>query len=83
MAKDVIQIVEMSRHFLYLPLYYAKLHNFFGRLPPDVQIEIVSPLEATDAAASLSSQSRNPNRHDCAMAPYSFNTRFQRSVAAG
>jgi len=48
---EKIQIVEMANHFLYLPLYYAQHHKFFGYLPPQYDLEIIQAQPSTDRAA--------------------------------
>jgi hypothetical protein len=46
-----IQIVVMDRHFLYLPLYYAKNKSFFGFIPDHYEIEIIVSADHTDESA--------------------------------
>src|SRR5690348_14446824 len=51
MAERSIHILQMGKHFLYLPIYYAHRRAFFGYLPPNVEVVIDEPLaEHTDAA---------------------------------
>ena len=46
-----MQIVVMDKHFLYLPLYYAKSKNFFGFVPGNYELEIVLSADHTDESA--------------------------------
>lgn len=46
-----IKIVVMDKHFLYLPLYYAKYRNFFGFVPRNYELEIVLSAGHTDESA--------------------------------
>lgn len=50
-SKEVIEIVQMHQHFLYLPLYYARHCNFFGLLPKRYEIRFRDSLEKTDQSA--------------------------------
>ena len=46
-----ITIVQMARHFLYLPLYYAHSADFFGFLPPGYKVDVVDAPKKTDVSA--------------------------------
>lgn len=50
MSRRRIRIVEMGKHFLYLPVYFAEHKNFFGLLPDDVHVEIERCEAGTDEA---------------------------------
>lgn len=50
-ATRKIQIIQMAEHFLYLPIYYAKAKNFFGKIPPQYSVEVVSARPKTDEQA--------------------------------
>jgi len=46
-----IHILQMGKHFLYLPIYYAAHKHFFGFLPTGVEVVIDEPIvEHTDSA---------------------------------
>jgi hypothetical protein len=46
-----VEIVQMGRHFLYLPLYYARHNDFFGYIPSEYNIDIVHAWPPTDQRA--------------------------------
>lgn len=51
MPKRTIRIIQMEKHFLYLPIYYAIQEKFFGFLPSDIEVVIDDPVaERTDVA---------------------------------
>lgn len=43
-ANRSIHILQMGKHFLYLPIYYAAHNNFFGFLPAGVEVVIDEPV---------------------------------------
>jgi len=45
-----LHLVQMEKHFLYLPLYYARAKNFFGYLHGH-ELKIVDSFEKTDESA--------------------------------
>jgi len=42
------EIIQMDKHFLYLPYYYASENNFFGYLPRDAKMSIRTSPVKTD-----------------------------------
>ena len=48
MQRKRIRILQMGKHFLYLPVYFARENNFFGLLPANVHVEIETADKRTD-----------------------------------
>lgn len=68
MERKHIHILQMGKHFLYLPLYYARARNFFGFLPPDVSVEIDLSDPQTDQGAFQQMMDESPRNRDKVMA---------------
>lgn len=69
MADRSVHILQMGKHFLYLPIYYARHRAFFGYLPPNVEVVIDEPLaEHTDAAVYDQLMDESPDYRDAVMA---------------
>ena len=69
MAERSIHILQMGKHFLYLPIYYAHHRAFFGYLPPNVEVVIDAPLaEHTDIAVYDQLMDESPDYRDSVMA---------------
>ncbi|MFA5265693.1 MAG: hypothetical protein WC378_17880 [Opitutaceae bacterium] len=50
MPRRRVHILQMGKHFLYLPLYFARQNQFFGFLPDDVHVEIDTCEAGSDEA---------------------------------
>jgi hypothetical protein len=68
MARRSIHILEMSKHFLYLPIYYAHDQDFFGFLPSDIAIVIEPCEDRTDNATYDQMMDSTPRYRDYEMA---------------
>ncbi len=68
MARKHIRILQMGKHFLYLPLYFARENNFFGFLPEDVNIEIDLSDPQTDSGAFEQLMDTSPRNRAYVMA---------------
>jgi len=68
MTRRSIHILEMSKHFLYLPIYYAHDQGFFGFLPSDIAI-VIEPCDGhTDDATYDQMMDSTPRYRDYEMA---------------
>ena len=43
-----IQVVQLDKYFLYLPIYFARHKHWFGYLPRSVDVRFVNALSSTD-----------------------------------
>jgi hypothetical protein len=68
MAAKSIHLLEMEKHFLYLPLYFAKSQRFFGYLPKDIQVEIDPCDDHTDKSTYAQMMSDSSDYRDIVMA---------------
>jgi hypothetical protein len=69
MNERTIHILQMEKHFLYLPFYYAVDKNFFGYLPDGINVTIGEPdSEHTDDAAYDQMMSESKDFRDFNMA---------------
>lgn len=69
MSSTTLHILQMGKHFLYLPIYYAERHNFFGFLPAGVSVVIDPPLyKHTDVATYDQMMDDSPAYRDFVMA---------------
>jgi hypothetical protein len=63
-----IHILQMDKHFLYLPIYFAERHEFFGFLPAGTKVVIDSCDKHTDIATYDQMMDEAPRYRDFAMA---------------
>lgn len=69
MPERSIHVLQMGKHFLYLPMYYAQRHAFFGYLPLGVEVVIDEPIvEHTDIAVYNQMMDESPDYRDSVMA---------------
>ena len=68
MPRRRIRLVEMGKHFLYLPIYFAAHKKFFGLLPDDVHVEIERCEAGTDEATYLQMMDQSAEFHDDVLA---------------
>src|SRR5687767_2880093 len=67
-AERKVHILQMGKHFVYLPLYYAHSRGFFGHLKEPVSIVIDEPLPPyTDTATFDHVMDRSPRHRDFVM----------------
>src|ERR1700682_4308360 len=60
MTTRSIHILQMDKHFLYLPIYFAEDRNFFGFLPKEVKVVIDSSDKHTDISTYDQMMDRSP-----------------------
>jgi hypothetical protein len=68
MPRRRVHILQMGKHFLYLPLYFARQNQFFGYLPEDVHVEIDTCEAGTDAATYAQMMDETAASRDFVMA---------------